>query len=169
VLKLIAGGQDTINLVKKECPSLANVPVDDIALRLRFDGKTQSAVKNVLFIVLPEAWPSAVSDTLPLIHVDVKSPVVDVKPTPIDIKSLSIQPRRLPSTTTSGASKEKTWDDLKREGALLGVEGFTDRMPPKEGARVAAEGSKKPVAGACFNGPFHDLQGLGEPRYWEGA
>jgi hypothetical protein len=95
--------------------------------------------------------------------------VVDVKPTPIDIKSLSIQPRRLPSTTTSGASKEKTWDDLKREGALLCVEGFTDRMPPKEGARVAAEGSKKPVAGACFNGPFHDLQGLGEPRYWEGA
>ncbi|KAK1920556.1 hypothetical protein DB88DRAFT_444579 [Papiliotrema laurentii] len=116
---LLSSTAETVRLIKKECPSLAHVAEKDIALQLRFDGDTQKVVKNVLFRVLPGAWPSAVSDVLPLVHVSVKRDTsamqhhatANATPNPL-------LPRDL---------KEPTWEDLRREGVLLGVRGWTDR------------------------------------------
>lgn len=65
--------QDTIMLIQEQCPSLSAVPSSCISLHLRFDGNTQDAVKNVLFKVLPSAWPGAVSEVLPLVYIKVKN------------------------------------------------------------------------------------------------
>jgi len=92
--------------LKTECPSLLDVPMSDISLHLRFDGETTAAIRGVDFRILPEAWPSAVVDVLPLIHVRAKAPTGMQK----------------------GGKKKKTWEDLKREGALLGVQGWTDQV-----------------------------------------
>ena len=89
--------------MKKECSSLADVAAEDIAIRLRFDGDATEVVKGVLFRVLPEAWPAAVAVTLPLVHVDLR-------------------------VQTEGEEEKKTWEDLRREGALLGIEGYTDEV-----------------------------------------
>lgn len=64
--------QDTIMLIQEQCPSLSAVPSSCISLHLRFDGNTQHAIKDVLFKVLPSAWPGAVSEALPLIYIEVK-------------------------------------------------------------------------------------------------
>jgi hypothetical protein len=60
--------QETINLVRRECPSLTSVPETHLSLALHYDG-SPSWVKDVLFRVLPETWPAAVTGQLPLIHV----------------------------------------------------------------------------------------------------
>ncbi len=96
--------------MRKECPSLSATPSGDISLRIRFDGDTTASVKDVLFRVLPEAWPAAISDVLPLVHVDAK----------IKVES---GPER-----GKVGEKEKTWEDLQREQAPLGVQGWTDRV-----------------------------------------
>lgn len=148
---------------------------------MRFDGETQRAVKDVLFRVVPEAWPGAVSDVLPLIHVNVRnhtplpvgastpsllpSPALSgpgtevhkgagadpVSPTPINIRLPSpLRPSVPPATLTAdtpaaqvskdgqaaGETAPAAWDDLKREGALLGVWGWTDEPRTQPGGEL---------------------------------
>jgi hypothetical protein len=141
---------------------------------VRFDGETQRAVKDVLFRVVPEAWPGAVSDVLPLIHVNVRNhtplPMRDMTPSPLpspalpgaatpgaDVKAVEVNtvvptPVNLPSplapTVPSAAQgtivaaageaetqdgQTTTWGDLKREGTLLGVWGWTDQARSQPG------------------------------------
>ena len=90
--------------MKRECQSLSSAHPSEIILSLRLDGNTNEAVRGVLFRVTPEAWPSAVSNALPLVHVD--KIVTKVK--------------------EAETKEEKTWDDLRREGATLGIAGWTD-------------------------------------------
>ena len=90
-----------MNLVRRECPSLQTVPAEYITLRLRFDDSSVTAVRGVKFRVLPEAWPAAITDNLPLVHVDA-----------------NVRPRINQVEEEKG---RKTWEDLVREGALLGV------------------------------------------------
>jgi len=147
---------------------------------VRFDGETQRAVKDVLFRVVPEAWPGAVSDVLPLIHVNVRNhtplPVGDstpsllpspaqgepdpagvkgtgadpVSPTPINLSLPSpLRPSAPPAAgadapgaqvSKDGQATEETapatWGDLKREGALLGVWGWTDQPRTQPGGEL---------------------------------
>ncbi len=100
--------------MRKECRSLNHVPPGEITLNLRFDGDPKAAVKDVLFRVLPEAWPVACSETLPIVHVGTK----------VGTKSVGVNT----SIEKREGQREKTWDDLKREGAMLGVQGWTDRV-----------------------------------------
>lgn len=60
--------QDTIALVKRECPSLASIQSSELSLALHYDG-SPSWVQGVLFRALPETWPAAVTHQLPLVHI----------------------------------------------------------------------------------------------------
>ena len=67
--------QETLNQAKRECPSIANVPNAELALRLRFDGPHPPSVQGTLFRVSQASWPSAITDVLPLVHIGLKNPV----------------------------------------------------------------------------------------------
>jgi len=75
---------------------------------------------------MPEAWPTAVSAVLPLVHVDIKPDSTSV---PMQGHG-NLQERSGSAHSenrASGGAGGVTWDELKREGALLGVQGWTDR------------------------------------------
>jgi hypothetical protein len=130
-------------MVKRECPSLHPVAPEDITLKLRFDGSS-TGVQNVLFRVLPEAWPAAITDTLPLVHIMAKKKVL---PTPPVIPSPARGSVVRENKGRKGEDeKEKlTWDDLVRQGALLGVQGSTDLPGARSsGIRGVREGEKYP-------------------------
>jgi hypothetical protein len=110
---------------------MAKTPPPNISLRLRFDGDAK-AVQNVLFRVMPEAWPTAVTAVLPLVHVDVKSASSGLAGPPSMPVQQHINGGERSDDQTTREKEEKeggavTWDDLKREGALLGIQGWTDR------------------------------------------
>jgi hypothetical protein len=88
--------------LQRECPSLTHLEEGDIHLKVRFDdGVDRNSIADTLFKVLPEAWPAAVTENLPLVHISTRS--------------------RVGVMVAGGGNKEKTWDDLVKEGALLGV------------------------------------------------
>ena len=136
--------QDTIDLVKRECSSLSDIAAENIALRLRFDGDTTEVVKGVLFRVLPEAWPAAIAVNLPLVHVDGRA-------------------------ETGGEEKPKTWEELRRDGVLLGIEGYTDEVlsrvldeDPVKMEKVNELGVKDYVEDEADAGRYD-----GNPMYWD--
>lgn len=137
--------QDTIMLIQEQCPSLSAVPSSCISLHLRFDGNTQDAVKNVIFKVLPSAWPGAVSEVLPLVYIKVKNQDTKVgrpasaqcdngnKGTCNACERMASHPKTGAGVTPTQAYKHPelkpgapigglTWDDLKKNGTLLGVQ-----------------------------------------------
>ncbi|KAK4687196.1 hypothetical protein P7C73_g2930, partial [Tremellales sp. Uapishka_1] len=130
---------DTIKLVQRECPSLAVLPPSDISLKLRFDGD-KHAVNDVKFRVLDEAWPAAISDVLPLVHVETRSK--QSVPTAPKEKAivLTVHGRKKDAqkAVEQLAAKGETWNDLVKRGALLGVEGQIE-----ESARRAAGNRKQ--------------------------
>ena len=108
-------------MLQAQCPSLASVSDSDISLQVRFDGDAR-AVQDVVFRVMPEAWPTAVTAVLPLVHILLKPSTG--RPTLTAQAHASARERLAGGDERQGA---KTWEDLKREGALLGVHGSTDR------------------------------------------
>lgn len=80
---------------------------------------------------MPEAWPTSVSAVLPLVHVDIKPDSTSLIPVPMQ-RYGNPQERSGSAHSENRASGGAgaggvTWDELKREGALLGVQGWTDR------------------------------------------
>lgn len=138
--------QDTIMLIQKECPSLSVVPPSCISLQLRFDGNTQDAVKGVLFNVIPSAWPAAVSEVLPLVYIEIKGQDTKVgrstlaecdngDKAPCDAYERVTSHPNLEARGTTQTQADKhpelkpgapigglTWDDLKKNGTLLGIQ-----------------------------------------------
>ena len=57
-----------IALIKRECPSLADFPADKLTLHVTFD-PAMSNVHGVMFRVLPQCWPGALTDSLKLVAV----------------------------------------------------------------------------------------------------
>ncbi|ADV19882.1 Hypothetical Protein CGB_A7160C [Cryptococcus gattii WM276] len=142
---LLPSVQDTVMLIQEQCPSLSAVPSSCISLHLRFDGNTQHAVKDVLFKVLPSAWPGAVSEILPLVYIKVKNQDAKVerpasaqcdngnKGTCNACQRMASHPKTGGGVTQTQADKhpelkpgvpigDLTWDDLKKNGTLLGVQ-----------------------------------------------
>ena len=74
-----------------------------------------TAVNDVLFPVLSEAWPAAITDTLPLVHVKAEER--------FESCSLGVGAGR----EEGKEEKEKTWEASQRQGVVLGVKGWTDR------------------------------------------
>lgn len=132
-------------LIQEQCPSLSAVPSSCISLHLRFDGNTQHAVKDVLFKVLPSAWPGVVSEILPLVYIKVKHQDTKVgrpasaqcdngnKGTCNACQRMASHPKTGGGVTQTQADKhpelkpgvpigDLTWDDLKKNGTLLGVQ-----------------------------------------------
>lgn len=79
--------------------------VDDVSLRLGID-----ETPDVYFRILPEAWPTVTSSIRPLTLVR----------TTVDTKRNGRQ-----KLSVGGP---KSWDELKAEGAVLGVLGWTDQV-----------------------------------------
>ncbi|WVQ85895.1 hypothetical protein IAT38_008063 [Cryptococcus sp. DSM 104549] len=133
--------EETLAMIQRECRSLSALPTSALSLRLRFDGNTQHAVKDVLFRVLPQAWPLAITEVLPLVHVDVAPGVAIGEPVGMSDAATQTPPSltRKQSKTEQylaatpkkddGISQGLTWDDLKKNGTLLGVQGWTDQTP----------------------------------------
>ncbi|KIR42413.1 hypothetical protein I307_00891 [Cryptococcus deuterogattii 99/473] len=142
---LLPSVRDTIMLIQEQCPSLSAVPSSCISLHLRFDGNTQHAIKDVLFKVLPSAWPGAVSEALPLIYIEVKHQDIKVgRPASAQhdngnkgmcnaCERMASHPKTGVGVTQTQADKHPelkpgapigglTWDDLKKNGTLLGVQ-----------------------------------------------
>ncbi|OXG88292.1 hypothetical protein C348_00666 [Cryptococcus neoformans Gb118] len=137
--------QDTIMLIQKECPSLSVVPPSCISLQLRFDGNTQDAVKDVPFNVLPSAWPDAASEVLPLVYIQIKGQDTKVGRSTLTecdngnkvprgaCEQVTWHPKLEERGTQTQADKHPelkpgapieglTWDDLKKNGTLLGIQ-----------------------------------------------
>ncbi|WVO17389.1 hypothetical protein L204_105081 [Cryptococcus depauperatus] len=150
---LLSSSQETISLLQRECPSLSSVSPSKIALYLRFDGSTQDAVKDVLFKVLPSAWPEAVSEVLPLIHVKIQSEqdvstqkqVSDRNSNIVNKDNCHICSLQSNNSACSGGTQisstaatqgteaksdspvnELTWNDLKENQMPLGITGWRD-------------------------------------------
>ncbi|WVQ70708.1 hypothetical protein IAR50_000230 [Cryptococcus sp. DSM 104548] len=143
---------EAIDLLSHECPSLAHLPPSAISLNLRFDGNTQKSVEGVLFRVLEQAWPGAITDVLPLVQVEVRqTELVKVcetarqKQTKGQTEAKVEHPELVPGAPIDGL----TWDDLKKKGAALGIHG---NEPPK--------GQKKPRVMAAMDG-FRSLNNAG--------
>ncbi|KAK6906669.1 hypothetical protein L486_07923 [Kwoniella mangroviensis CBS 10435] len=144
--------EETITQIRQQCPTLSHIPSESISLKIRFDGKNSQACENVLFKIpsgIKGCWPNAISDKLHLIFIDVATTTDATKSTLPVISTdqaiqtdLKVQAERFAQAITySGAiptstppkegEKELTWDDLKKDGALLGVQGWTDRPKAK--------------------------------------
>ncbi|WWD08433.1 hypothetical protein V865_006545 [Kwoniella europaea PYCC6329] len=149
--------EETITQIRQQCPTLSHIPSESISLRIRFDGKNSQACENVLFKIpsgIKGCWPDAISDKLHLIFIDVASVTNATESTPPVIstdQAIQTDPKlqaerftqditysgRVPTSTPHNEKGEKekekelTWDDLKKDGTLLGVQGWTDRPKAK--------------------------------------
>ncbi|TYJ53232.1 hypothetical protein B9479_006155 [Cryptococcus floricola] len=115
---------EVIDLLTRECPSLAHLPPSAISLNLRFDGNPQKSVEGVLFRVLDQAWPGAIKDVLPLVHVKIRQTELDkvcekAKQMQTNRQTESKHPELIPVAPIDRV----TWDDLKKQGAALGIHG----------------------------------------------
>lgn len=139
--------QETIALLQRNCPSLEAIEQDRIILQLD-PTEPQLQTQNVKFKVLPEVWPLATSaNDLPIIHASAEGAATDKAPHPakemmhvelVEDDSMSTKKHwsgkitRPAGTAKAEESSQSsppppTWDDLVKQGALLGVQGYTDR------------------------------------------
>ena len=98
--------QETLNQAKRECPSIADVPNADLALRLRFDGPHPPSVQGTLFRVSQASWPNAITDVLPLVHIGLKNPV-PASPPANDEKATSDPACNEGSSSVNGCCKKQ--------------------------------------------------------------
>lgn len=116
---------------------MATVPNQQIVIQLGFEG-AQPRAQNALFRVLPEVWPTAVSDSLPVVYFSaaVGTPkqtsgpagrnmmhVELVEDGPVGKTEKPAGGMPTPGPTPSRPTGELTWDDLVNRGALLGIRG----------------------------------------------
>ncbi|UOH79621.1 hypothetical protein LQV05_000628 [Cryptococcus neoformans] len=115
------------------------------SFQLRFDGNTQDAVKDVPFNVLPSAWPDAVSEVLPLVYIQIKGQDTKVGRSTLAecdngnkvprgaCEQVTWHPKLEERGTQTQADKHPelkpgapigglTWDGLKKNGTLLGIQ-----------------------------------------------
>ncbi|WWC98620.1 hypothetical protein V866_005513 [Kwoniella sp. B9012] len=145
--------EETITQIRQQCPTLSRIPSGSISLKIRFDGKNSQACENVLFKIpsgIKGCWPNAISDKLHLIFIDVDTTATNATKSTLPVISTDqaiqtdpkVQAERFAQAITyAGAiptpakegeeEKELTWDDLKKDGTLLGVQGWTDRPKAK--------------------------------------
>lgn len=122
--------------MKKHCAAISTVPDQQIVIQLTFEG-AQPRAQNALFRFLPEVWAAAVSGSLPIVYFSATGrsqqnvvstmhvELVEDGPAPKTEKPISGMP--MTGTIPSRPTGELTWDDLVKQGALLGIKGYSER------------------------------------------
>lgn len=126
----------TLALVKKHCAAISSVPDQQIVIQLTVEG-AQPRAQNALFRIVPEVWPAAVSGSLPIVYFSATGrnqqsavstmhvELVEEGPAPKTEKPISGMP--MTGTIPSRPAEGLTWDELFKQGALLGIKGYSER------------------------------------------
>jgi hypothetical protein len=141
-------------LVKRECPSLRDIPPSDITFSISFDkARSTAAVTGANFRLTSEAWPKGIHQVLPIVIVGTicRTQIqgsLNERPTQtleVSIEDQEQDDSKVVSTGMQDATKTRTldtnvqaskgdpsgptWDDLVKQGGLLGIHGGPNIAP----------------------------------------
>ncbi|WWC72516.1 uncharacterized protein I206_106478 [Kwoniella pini CBS 10737] len=135
--------KESINLIKSQCNSLSNIPLNEISLNLKFDDDDLE-FKDIQFKILPNCWPESINSNLSLIIIninktnkieinDINEPFKDKS----DVKKTSSSNNQINGKDND--NDELRWDDLKENQQTLGIEGYKEIQKLKNESKIQVQ------------------------------